>query len=78
MNIFKKLFGILLIIIGVILGAYVGLYLCAWGGILAVYHGIVAGSFWLFVWGFIRFMLAGVFGWGLVYTFGLLGTSLLD
>jgi hypothetical protein len=66
----KKLFGVLLAIAGAALGAYVGLYLCFWGGIVDMGEAVLhTGDFLQFAWGFVKFWFSAVAGWGLFYIF---------
>ena len=63
----KTILGILIMIFGILLGLYVGLYLCIFcGGVDVInavqMHPIPAGTV---IWGLMRvFLLGGISGWG--------------
>lgn len=60
----KKLIGVLIIIAGACLGAYVGLYLLIWTGILDMASAVLETSSALqFAWGFVKFWIGGAIGW---------------
>jgi len=74
----KKLLGGLLILIGIVIGLYVGVYLLFWGGAVNMFHGITEPSFWLFIWGAIMWGLSGTVGW-LCFAFPFaIGIALID
>ena len=74
----KKLLGGLLVLAGIVLGLYVGLYVCLWGGAVSIYTGIVTASFWLFIWGVIKWVFAGTVGSIIFWIFTGVGTSLFE
>ena len=74
----KKLLGGLLLLVGAFLGLYVGVYVCLYGGAVSMYHGIVDPSFWLFVWGVIKWALAGTLGGILFWIFSAFGITLFE
>ena len=61
----KQLIGLLLVIVGVALGLYVGIYLCFFRGIVTVIEQIRADVMVtsILAWGIVRIFLAGFFGW---------------
>lgn len=73
----KVLLGFLLILIGAVLGIYVGVYVLLWGGAVSMFEGLTQGLFWTFIWGAIKWALSGLLGWGLFYLFGAFGTVLM-
>ena len=61
----KTILGLLLIVGGVLLALYVGIWLCFVGGIIAVIEQIRAEHLdsGAVAWGIARIIFAGVFGW---------------
>ena len=61
----KLAIGLLMVVGGVILGAYVGLYLCLYGGIVQIVQSIVAPQVDAFgvATGIVRVFITGVAGW---------------
>ena len=62
-----KLLGLVMILAGVVLAAYVGFWVCVVGGILQVAEGVQAGDAMDVAWGVIRFIAA----WPAAYLGGL-------
>ena len=60
----KFFIGVFIIIVGAALGAYVGLYLLIWSGILDMAAAVLETSSALqFAWGFVKFWIGGAVGW---------------
>ncbi len=61
----KVIFGVLLIIAGIVLGFYVGLYLMFIGGIIDLVQFIKSdlNTMSLLVWGVVKIMLSGLAGY---------------
>lgn len=75
-----KGFGCLLILVGIALGLYVGLWLCFIGGIVQVVEAIKAEpvSAWGIAWGVLRIVLAGPVGWGSFLLCSMVGGAMLS
>ena len=69
----KILLGILFIMAGIFFGLYVGVYICLWGGAVSMYTGLVTASFWTFIWGAIKWAIAGTLGGIIFWIFGAVG-----
>jgi Na+/H+ antiporter NhaD/arsenite permease-like protein len=76
---FKKIIGVLLIILSIVLGIYAGGYLLFFGGLQDMFMGLIEGAgFLTFIWGFIKFSVSGFIGWSLFYFVSSLGTLFLE
>lgn len=74
-----KFLGVLLVLVGIALGAYVGIYLCLVGGIVSVINEVkkpVSDALPI-VWGVVRVFLAGTIGWSIFYICVLPGIALI-
>lgn len=61
----KQILGLLLIISGILLGLYVGFYVCLFGGVMSIIEGakatpVEAASI---AWGVVKIVAAGLCGW---------------
>lgn len=75
----KFLIGILFILAGAIIGIYVSIYICLWGGAVDMVTAITAGGgFWQFIWGAIKFGLSGILGWIFFWIFAATGTFFFE
>ena len=61
----KAIIGLILIIAGIVLGLYVGIWVCFIGGIVQVIDQIRAPELTatIVAWGIAKIFLAGLFGW---------------
>jgi len=70
----RQYLALLIVILGIMLGIYVGGYLCFFKGIICIVEGIKAG--WVatkIAWGVVRIIIAGTVGWGIFIILGFLG-----
>lgn len=76
----KKVIGIILIIIGVVLGLYLGLWQMFIGGILAIAKAIDGNSLTatLVAWNVVKILLASPIGGGIFYLFFASGLLIAD
>ena len=61
----KELFGVFLVCIGICAGLFVGGYLCLYGGVISIIHGLQANP-WIagkIAFGVVRIVLASLAGW---------------
>jgi hypothetical protein len=65
----KQLGITLLVIIGTILGLYVGIWVMFIGGIGTMITAYQSGAILMGIFGFIKFTLSGFVGWGLFVLF---------
>ena len=70
--------GVLMIILGVCLGIYVGLWVCLVGGIVDIVNNYNYGSFPGVVWGAFKFFFAGIAGYLSASLLILPGAALID
>lgn len=66
-------FGILIIIAGAILGAYLGLWVCFIGGIVQVVESISPVNGFGIAFGILRFCCSALVGWGTFLVMGAIG-----
>lgn len=66
----KTVLGILIIIGGIALGIWIGIWICLVGGIIQIVEALKATpvSSWGIAWGIVRVLLTSLAGWG---SFGL-------
>lgn len=76
----KTITGLLLIIVGVLLGLYVGVWVSFIGGIVDVIHQIRAPelSTMALAWGIAKIFCAGLFGWLSAFVFIVPGWVMLE
>jgi uncharacterized membrane protein len=76
----KSIIGILLILVGICLGLYVGVYLCFIGGIVDIIEQVRAPEMdsTAVAWDVVRIMFAGLAGWACAVIFILPGKLLTD
>ncbi len=70
----KEYLALLVLIIGILLGLYVGGYLCFFKGIVLIVEGIKGG--WIatkIAWGVVRIVIASTVGIGVAIVIGFLG-----
>lgn len=78
-NTVKLIIGLLMVISGVILGLYIGLWVCFGGGIVDVIEQIRAENLEAVgvTWGIAKILLAGFFGWISALVLCLLGIAFI-
>jgi hypothetical protein len=65
----KQVFGVGLLLVGIVAGVYVGFWECFVGGLMDIVQGIinltknVDVTAFTFVWGAVKILFAGFFGW---------------
>ena len=74
----KTLLGIIIILAGIFLGLWLGLYICLWGGVLSIISAVKAGTFLTFLWGVVKIMFAGIVGWGSFLIVSGIGVTILN
>lgn len=76
----RKLAGVALILLGVVLGLYVGLYLMFIGGIVQIVgaFGKDPISGWDIAWGIVRVIFSGAVGEGCALFVAILGAAMCD
>lgn len=74
----QKVLGVLLIILGIGLGVYVGGYLLFVGGVVQLIEGIKIVEALSIAVGLLKIMFAAITGWGIVLLCGFIGTVLLS
>ena len=76
----RTIFGILLIIGGIALGIYVGLYLCFVGGIVQIVNAIKSSDVngYAIAWGIVRIIFASVAGYICCYIPIIAGLALME
>jgi len=70
----RQFLALIVVVLGIALGLYVGGYLCFFKGIVCIIEGIKAG--WIatkIAWGVIRVIVAGTVGWGIFLALGFVG-----
>jgi len=75
----KTILGFLLVIAGIILGLYMGVWVCLIGGIVQVVQSAVANPVdtWGVAYGLAKFFFAGLIGWLSFFVVGGIGLTLL-
>jgi hypothetical protein len=74
----KNFLGVGMIVAGVVLGVYVGLWVCLVGGIADIVNGYNYGMVGLTLWGAAKFFLAGISGYGSAALLVLPGAAMID
>jgi hypothetical protein len=75
----KKVIGVIIIVLGLAVGLYLGVYWALWGGLVDMYQGLVGGEFLTFGWGAIKFfILSGSIGYFTFASFFVLGLRMLE
>ncbi len=76
----KTLFGLILIVLGVVLGLYMGFWVCFIGGIVQVVESFKETPVDALgvAFGFFRFFFSGVVGWGTFLLTSGLGAAIAD
>lgn len=63
MKVVLGILGILMVLVGIAAGLFVGLYLCFYGGIVQIIGGISPVNAGAIAFGIIRVISAGLIGW---------------
>lgn len=74
----RQAVGIVIILAGIAIGIYLGLYICLWGGVLTIIDAVGTGAFLTFIWGVLKIMFAGAVGWGSFWICTVIGMVLLE
>lgn len=76
----KNIFAVLIVIAGIIMGAYLGLWVCFVGGIIQIIEALKATPIQAMgvAFGLLRVISAGLVGWGTVAICGTIGVSMLN
>jgi len=73
----KNFLGVLMIVLGVCLGIYVGFWVCLVGGIVDIVHSFDSGSVGGVIWGAVKFVFAGISGYASAALLIIPGASLI-
>lgn len=74
----KDTLGFILILIGVVLGLFLGIWVCFIGGIVQVFSNIDPLNFIQIGWGLAKFFSSGIVGWASAAIFILPGITLIN
>ena len=74
----QAIIGLILILLGIVLGIYFGVFVLFIGGILQFFSSLCPLNLVGIAWGLIKFFLSGLVGWGTFAICMLIGAFLID
>lgn len=74
----QAIIGLILMILGILLGLYLGVWVLFIGGILQFFGSLIPLNLIGIAWGLIRFFLSGLVGWGIFVFCMFIGACLID